>query len=563
MLYEIGDLLEIQGVEFKPRAYRKAAQTIETLGEDVTDIEKRGELEQIPGVGESIAAKIREFIKKGSLQYLNDLRSKSSEGVREMTEIEGIGPKTALTLHDKLGIRSIEELKRAAQEGKIRDIKGFGEKSEEDILESIGAFQQRKGRYLLGFILPIAEGIVEQLRSSEFVKQISVGGSIRRRKETVGDIDILATSSEPEAVMEQFCKLPKVEKVIARGKTKSTVRYPDNLQVDLRVIQEETYGAALQYFTGSKAHNIALRKIALDRGMKLSEYGLVQKKDNSMVAGKTEEEVYRALGLAWIPPELRENRGEIAAAQEHSLPVLVKREDIRGDLHVHTSWSEGNRSIEDMVTEARDAYEYEYIAICDHTKALPIARGMDEERIHEQMKEIEQLNRQMEGITILCGVEANINKEGNLDIASEVRRDLDLVVASIHSGFRQTEKELTERLLHAMHLDYVDVIAHPMGRLLTKRGPLRMDRARVFDAAADTGVFLEINGFPTRLDLPDHDCQEARNHGVEFVISTDSHDITHLRYMELGVATARRGWLEKGQVKNTLPLTEFRKSLDR
>ena len=563
VLYEIGDLLEIKGIDFKPRAYRKAAQSIETLGEDVTAVYERGELEKIPGVGSSIAAKIVEFIEKGRLQYLEDLRKEFSSGVRKMTEIEGIGPKTAVALQSALGIQSIDDLERAAREKKIRGLKGFGEKKEENILENIHAFRGKKDRFLLGFILPTAWEIEGQLHASKQVRQISLAGSIRRWKETVGDVDILVTSSDPGAVMEVFCTLPKVERVIARGETKSTVRFPGNLQVDLRVIEENSYGAALQYFTGSKSHNIALRQIALDKGLKLSEYGLVRKKDESIVASETEEGVYEALGLAWVPPELREDRGEITAAQSGRLPVLVEKDDMRGDLHVHTNWSEGNNTIEEMAVQAKKVHHYEYIAICDHTESLPIARGLDEKEIREQMKEIESLNRKMEDFTLLCGVEANINKDGKLDVRQEVRKDLDLVVAGVHSAFKQTEKELTERLISVMHLDHLHVIAHPMGRILTKRAPLHMDRTKVFDAAAERGVFLEINGFPSRLDLPDHDCQEAQGHGVKFVISTDSHDTNHLRYMVLGVATARRGWLEKKHIMNTLPLVELRKAIDR
>jgi DNA polymerase (family 10) len=558
ILYEIADLLELKGVEWKPRAYRKAAQSVETLGEPIVSIYERGELQEIPGIGESIAEKIREMIEKGKLEYLEDLRSEFPEGVRELENIEGIGPKTALTLHAKLGIQTIDDLEKAARQGKIRELKGFGETVEKNILDGINRYRGTEERYPLGYILPVASRIEEQLRENKAVIRVVVAGSIRRWKETVGDIDILVTSSDPTTVMDLFCSLPEVKKVIARGEKKSTVLVGDNLHVDLRHIDKEQFGAGLMYFTGSKAHNIALRKRALNQGMTLSEYGLVKKEGGEVVAQKEEEEIYGALGLPFIPPELRENRGEIDAAEAGNLPHLLQLGQIRGDLHVHTKWSEGNDTIEELARRARER-GYEYLAICDHARSLGIARGLTEEDLIEQRKEIDTVNDSIEGITVLAGIEANIGSDGHLDMKREVLEDLDLVIAGIHSGFKQSEEKITERVITAIHEEPLHMIVHPTGRVLQKRPPFHIDLQEIFKAASEQDVLLEINAFPTRLDLSDIHARAAKDHGILLGIGTDTHDVTHLRYMELGVATARRGWLEKKDVINTRPLKDLRK----
>jgi len=559
-LYEIADFLEIKGVPFKPRAYRRAAKTIETLLEDIGTIYRRGELKKIPSVGASIASKIEELLETGSLGYLEELREELPEGLRDLMEIEGIGPKTALKLYEKLKISSIDELESAARQGKISRLEGFGAKTEENILRGIELYRSAQERVLLGYILPVAQGIEDRLKSFEGAARISLAGSIRRRRETIGDIDIVAVSEEPLKVMDFFTEMPEVKKVLMKGATRSSVLLSSNLQVDIRVVEKESFGAALQYLTGSKEHNIRLRDLAVDKHWKLSEYGLFDRETDERIAGETEEDIYQALGLSYIEPELRENRGEIDAALEQRLPDLVKYTDMKGDLHVHSNWSEGAHSIGEMA-EAAKSLRYEYIAVCDHTKTLQIAHGMNENNIRERNKEIERLNREKEGITMLSGVEVNIDSNGKLDISNEVLKDLDVVVASVHSGFKQPKEKMTKRILTAMHNDYVDIIGHPTGRIINKRAEYQIDLPKIFEAATELGVILEINAFPDRLDLSDTNLFESRSYGVRFSINSDAHNKDHMRYVELGVATARRGWLEKKDIINTLTLEELKKQL--
>lgn len=561
IFYEIADLLEIKGVQFKPRAYRRAAQTIETLPEDIKIVHERGELQKIPGIGASIASKIQEILETGSLAYLEDLREELPQGLREIMGIEGVGPKTALKLHEKLKINSVDELESAAKQGKIRHLEGFRKKAEENILQGIEMYRSAQERFLLGYTLPVAKEIEKRLKELKAVERISLAGSIRRRKETVGDVDILVTSMEPLAVMDFFTQLSEVKRVLAKGKTKSTVVLTNNLQVDLRVVEEESFGSALQYFTGSKEHNIRLRELALDKNWKLSEYSLLDRRTNEMIAGGDEEGIYKALGLSYIEPELRENRGEIEASSEGKLPHLIEYGEVKGDLHVHTTWSDGSYSIEEMA-EAAKSLGYQYLAICDHSKTLQIAHGLTEEELRKQIKEIEKLNRRMEEFTILCGVEVNIDSHGKLDIKDNVLKDLDIVVASVHSGFKQPEKKMTMRVLTAIHNDHVDVIGHPTGRIINKREPYQIDLSKIFEAASELGVFMEINAFPNRLDLSDLNCFKAKDYGIKISIATDAHHKDHLRYMELGVAIARRGWLEKKDVINTLNLKKLRHLLE-
>ncbi|MCP8311912.1 MAG: DNA polymerase/3'-5' exonuclease PolX [Candidatus Methylarchaceae archaeon HK02M1] len=561
IFYEMADLLEIKGVPFKPRAYRRAAQTIETLPDDIKLIYKKDELQKIPGIGSSLASKIQEIIETGSLASLEELREELPQGLRELIEIEGLGPKSALKLNKKLKISSIDELESAARQGKIRELEGFGKKSEENILLSIEMYRSAQERFLLGYALPIAKEIEKKLNESKVVGRISLAGSIRRRKETVGDLDILATSDEPSKTMNFFTQLSEIKRVLAKGKTKSTVVLTNNLQVDLRVVEEESFGSAFQYFTGSKEHNIRLRELALDKDWKLSEYGLFDKKTNKKIAGEKEKGIYEALGLEYIEPELRENRGEIESALKGKLPYLIEYGDVKGDLHVHTVWTDGSYSIEDMA-EAAKTLGYEYMAICDHSKTLQIAHGLDEEDLRKQIKEIEKLNRRIDGLTLLSGIEVNIDSNGKLDIKDVVLKDLDVVVASVHSGFKQPEKKMTERVLTAMHNDYVNVIGHPTGRIINKREPYQIDLPKIFEAATELGVFMEINAFPNRLDLSDSNCFKSRDYGTKVSIGTDAHHKDHLRYMELGVATARRGWLEKKDVINTLDLRKLKKLLE-
>lgn len=558
VLYEVADLLEIKGVRFKPHAYRRAAQAIETLPEDIADVTREGRLDEVPGVGKGIAGKVREVVETGDLAYLSSLREELPEGVQELTRIEGIGPKKAIALSRELGIRTVDDLEAAAKAGRIRDLPGFGEKTEQNILASIRMSKTARERHLLGYILPIARDIERRLSSLDSVLRVSLAGSIRRKKETIGDVDILAASTRPDEVMEVFATLPGVSRVLARGTTKTSVVLATGVQVDLRVVEDKHFGAALQYFTGSKEHNIALRKLAIARNWRLNEYGLVDLATGRVVAGEDEAGVYRALDLPWIEPELREDRGEIEAARTGTLPGLVEYGSVRGDLHAHTRWSEGSHSIEEMA-EAAQALGYEYIAICDHAETLHIARGLSPERLADQIREIERINREADGeFTVLAGTECNIGMDGRIDLPDSVLADLDVVVASVHSGFKQSEREMTERVVTAMQNDHVDIIGHPTGRILLTREPYRIDLAAVFDAAAALGVLMEINAFPSRLDLSDVNCRQAREHGIRFSLGSDAHSRENLRYMEFGVATARRGWLAAEDIVNTRPLEDLR-----
>jgi DNA polymerase (family 10) len=562
VLYEIGELLTIKGDRFRSRAYNMAAQRVRTLTEDVRRIRERGELEEIPGVGKSIAGVIGEVLDTGQSAQLEDLREELPTGVRDLMELEGVGPKKALRFQQELGIATIDDLEAAIKAGRLRDLKGFGEKTEENLLRSIEEFRTRQGRFLLGAVLPVIEEILSYLSGSDAVLEAEVAGSARRRKETVGDLDILAASLEPEKAVERFVTMPPVTRVLSQGTTKSTVVLEKNLQVDLRVIPPEDYGAALQYFTGSKEHNVELRTIAVKMGYKLSEYGLFDRDTNRVVASRTEEEIYRALGMDLIPPELRENRGEIEAAAEGRLPELVEVGDIRGDLHVHTKWSDGTATIEEIASRCAEL-GLEYFAVCDHSKSLGIARGLNEERLREQGAEIDRLNEGLEGFTVLKGLECDIKADGSLDLPDRALKDLDFLVASVHSGFKATAEEMTERIVAAIHNDYVSCIGHPTGRLIQKRQPYELNLKEVFDAAAAQGVMMEINAFPDRLDLDDVNSRAAMETGLVMSIGTDAHTKGQLDFLPLGVSVARRGWLEAEDVANTLSAKELLKKLER
>ena len=562
ILYEISELYALKGEQYRSRAYMMAAQRIGSLTEDIRKIWQRGELQSIPGVGKSIAAVIEEYLETGQSSKLEELREGLPRGVMELIELDGVGPKKAMRLYEELGINSIEELEKAAKAGKIRRLKGFGPKTEENILRSIEEYRRRQERFLLGAILPVIDEIVAYMKECDAVLRIEPAGSARRRKETVGDLDILVLSTRPEEVVERFVSMPRVTRVISQGTTRSTVIIGANLQVDLRVIPPESYGSALQYFTGSKAHNIKLRTIAVKKGYKLNEYGLFDRETGERIAGETEESVYKALGLEWIEPELREDRGEIEAAMEGRLPRLVKEEEVRGDLHIHTKWSDGTGTIEEMAQKAM-SLGLEYIAICDHSKSMGIARGLDEARLRKQMAEIDRLNEQLEGFTVLKGIEVDIKADGTLDLPDSVLKDLDFVVASIHSGFKADERQMTERMIRAIHNDYVSAIGHPTGRIILRRRPYALNLDKVFEAAAEQGVLMEINAFPNRLDLNDINAKAAKEHGIVMSIGTDAHAPNHMEFLNLGVAVARRGWLEPGDVINTLPVDELLRKLGR
>ncbi len=562
VLYQIGEVLTIKEDRFRSRAFNTAAQRIVSLTEDITKIRDRGELQEIPGVGKGIAAVIEEVLDTGGSKVLEELEASLPPGVREMMRLEGVGPKKAVRLQKALGIASIDDLEKAAKEGRIRGLKGFGEKTEANILEAVEELRSRQDRFLLGAVLPVIEEIRAYMAESDVVIAVEVAGSARRRRDTVGDLDVLVSSLSPEVVSERFVSMPPVARVLSHGSTRSTVVMDGFLQVDLRVVPPGSYGAALQYFTGSKDHNVKLRTIAVRAGYKLNEYGLFDRETDEVVAGEDEEGIYRALGMELMPPELRENRGEIEAAIEGGLPDLVTMDDIKGDFHIHSTWSEGTASIEAM-TEKAMSLGLEYMAICDHTKSLYIANGLDENRLREQMKEIDRINEGLDGFTILRGTECDILSDGRMDLTDSLLGDLDFVVGSVHRAFRQDIDTMTDRILKAIHNENVDCIGHPTGRLIQKRRAYEVNLERVFDAAAEQGVMMEINAYPERLDLDDVNCRAAMERGITVVIGTDSHAPNQMEFMSLGVSVARRGWLEAENVANTFSLDELRKLLDR
>ena len=558
---EIAIFLEMQGVEFKPRAYEKVAYSLEALEEPVAEIYKQGgvkALRGIPGVGEAIAEKIEEIIQTGRLQYYEELKKETPVEVNELTAVEGVGPKLIKLLYAKLKVKNLADLERVARAGKIRDLPHCGEKLEQKILRGIEFCKQRTGRFCLGAVLPLILEIEQRLRELPEVLEVIVAGSIRRRKETVGDADILAISRQPEKIMDFFVSMPEVMHVHGKGRTKTMIKLKNGMDVDLRVVEKESFGAALNYFTGSKDHNVALRRIAQDKKLKLNEYGLFR--GNKRIAGKTEEDLYEALGLAYVAPELRENQGEIEAARDGKLPNLIGYGDLRGDLQIQTTWTDGGNSIEEMASEAK-RLGLEYIAITDHTKSLAMTGGSDEKKLRKQMAEIDKINRSLKGITILKGAEVNINKDGTLDIKDEVLAKLDVVGIAVHSHFNLPRREMTGRIIKAMRNRHADILFHPTGRVIQKREPYDVDMDAIIRTARETGTILEIDAYPERLDLKDEYIRRAVQAGVKLVIDSDAHGISHIRFLEFGVAQARRGWAEKKDIINTRPLKEFLRCL--
>ncbi|UCH33630.1 MAG: DNA polymerase/3'-5' exonuclease PolX [Armatimonadota bacterium] len=563
VLEEIADLLEIKGESpFKVRAYQRAAQAIEGLSEQLSDMRGKTPFTDIPGIGASIARKIEELLDTGTCAFHQELLAEFPASLTALLGIPEIGPRKAQILHDQLGITSVDELEEAARAGRLRDLKGFGAKTEANILRGIERLRVHKARLPLAEAHPLAMEVVESLVLAAPVERIEPAGSIRRMRDTIGDIDILVTSSEPEEVMSAFVSLPVVHQVVARGGTKSSVVSASDAQIDVRVVEPESFGAALQYFTGSKEHNVRLRESAVRRGLRLSEYGVFEVKTDRRVAGATEEEVYAALDLPLIPPELREDRGEIAAAQRGELPQLVTVEDIKGDLHVHTKRTDGHHTIEEMAEAAKGA-GYKYIAICDHSKSVGMAGGLFDDALLEHVEEIRAASKRIRGLTILAGTECDIRRDGSLDYPDDVLAQLDFVIAAVHSGFKMDADSMTSRIIDAMKNPYVDALAHPTGRIIGRRDPYEVDVERLLAAAAELGVAMEINAYPDRLDLRDIHARRAKELGVKIIINTDAHDCDHLRLITYGVATARRGWLEPEDVLNTLPLAALRKQLRR
>ncbi|MEN6373031.1 MAG: DNA polymerase/3'-5' exonuclease PolX [Armatimonadota bacterium] len=563
MLNDIADMLEMKGESaFRVRAYREAARRLESLEEDITVLAVQGRLTDIQGIGESIAGKITEYVTTGRSTYRDQLAKTLPVGLSEILAIPGVGAKKAKIFYDNLGISTVDELEEAAKAHKLRELPNIREKTEQNVLEGIRRLKQQTGRLLLGVALPAAEEIIRQLRSESSVERIDVGGSIRRMQETIGDIDILVSSSTPKEAIEAFTNLPAAKSVIAKGKTKASVLTHQDLQIDLRVVSPDDWGAALQYFTGSKDHNIRLRSIAESRGLKISEYGIFRVDTGEKLAGREECEIYETLGMACMPPELRTATGEIEAAMEGRLPELIELSDIRGDLHAHTNWSDGANPIEAMA-EAAMALGYEYLAISDHSVSMGFIHGLSTDRVREQRRIIDELNGTYDGFRLLQGIEVNIRGDGRLDYDDDVLARFDVVTASIHSGLGQPMEVITARLLSAIRNPHVDIIGHPTGRLIGRRDPSDFDRDTVFKAAAETGTALEINSQPDRLDLKDIDVRHAKNLGADLAINSDAHTTTQLEGIRYGVATARRGWVEKGRVLNTLPLDALLDRLSR
>lgn len=560
---ELADLLEIQGANpFRVRAYRNAARTLTDLHESVAQIaaDPDRSLTDLAGIGKDLADKISTILATQALPQLDELRAQIPAGVVEMLRISGLGPKKAFVLFKELGLQTLEELRQAAEAGSVAKLKGFGKKTEQMILEGLGHVQHAEVRVYLADAKPEADAIVAALIDLDGVKNVTAAGSLRRRKETVGDLDVLATAIDSSVVMDALATHPLVEKVLSRGDTKQRVRLRSGLELDLRVVPEESYGAALVYFTGSKDHNIVLRRRAQERGLKVNEYAVTR--GDAAVAGRTEEDVYAAVDLPWIPPELREDRGEIELAEKGKLPTLVELDDIRGDLHMHTTATDGKASILEMA-EAAKARGLTYVAITDHSKRVSMARGLDATRLRKHWNEIEKVRGQISGIEILRGVECDILEDGTMDLPDDVLGEADWVIAVLHYGLKQPQSQIHLRLLNAIRSPYVSIIGHPTARIVGKRPPVAVKMDEILKAAADHGVMMEINADPHRLDLDDLHAAAAKRLKIPIVISTDAHSETGLDNMQYGIYQARRAGLEAKDVANTRKWSDFRKLLKR
>jgi len=557
ILYQMAELLELHTENrFKIIAYSRAARAIESLTEDIEQVCREGRLEGIPGVGKAIAEKIKEYLRTGRIQSHQDLLADTPQGLAELLQISGLGPKTVFMLHEKLNITNLDELEKAAREHRIRRLPRMGVVREKNILKSIERYRKRSNRILYSTAESIVDEILTYLGGIEGLEHATAAGSYRRRRETVGDIDILATAARPEEIVAAFVKMPLVEEVLAKGPTKASVIMNDTIQVDLRIVEHRSYGTVLQYFTGSKEHNVSMRQLALDRGYSLSEYSLTRLANGQDLFFDQEEEVYQALGLQYIPPELREDRGEIEAALGGRLPRLVEAKDIRGDLHVHSIWSDGRASIIELAQAAR-SLGYEYIALSDHSPSVGIAGGIGREKMEEKIEAVAEANDSLEGITVLMGAEVDIKADGSLDYPDDLLERMDVVVASVHMAQQQKERTITGRLISAIENQNVDIIGHPTGRIINQREPSDMDFHAVLEAAAKTGTALEINAHPSRLDLNDVNARAAKEMGVQMSINSDAHDAGQLLNMKYGINVARRAWLEKKDLINAMDLKDL------
>ena len=559
ILNNIADMLEIQNVPFKPRAYRNAARSIASLSEDIDEIYKRGELENIPGVGEHIAKKIEEIIKTGKLKYYEKLKKEVKIDLESLKGIPSLGPKKIKVLYEKLRIKSLSDLEKAARQQKLRKLSGFGEETEKNILQGIELIKNRPKRFLYSEVSPIVNDILQKLGSLKFVDRLEIAGSFRRGKETIGDLDFLAVSKQPEKVMRAFTSLPDIKKILASGTTKSSILLSSNIQVDLRVVQEKEYGSALLYFIGNKEHNVELRKLALSKGYTLSEYGLFKVKGKSWVAGRTEREVYDKLKISYIPPELRENMGEIKAAQAKSLPQLVESKEIKGMFHNHTNWSDGSSSMAEMVKKAEEL-KLKFISFNDHFGPIGITNPLNEKRLEAYLKEIEKARKKTK-LRIFSGIEIDILKDGTLPLSAKKLKRVDVVIASVHTSQKMPEPEMTKRVCSALENYPINILGHPTGRLLQEREPLAMNMEKVFQVAKARNVFLEINASPERMDLPFNLIKAAIKAGCKLALSSDAHTPGQLDYFGYAIMNARRGWAEKKDILNCWDLEKIEKAL--
>ncbi len=558
----LADLLEIEDANpFRIRAYRNAALTIRQYSRSMQSLVDEGKkLTDLPGIGEDLAEKIKTILKTGKLPLLEEVRARTPAALSDLMTIEGLGPKRVKTLYKELKIRSLDDLKRKAKDGKIHELEGFGEKTETNILEHIARYSGKEKRMKLSAAEEVAESICDYLKAIEGIKDLTIAGSFRRRKETVGDLDILVTAKNDSPVMRQFTEYDEVDEVVSHGKTRSSVVLRSGLHVDLRVLPQVSYGAALQYFTGSREHNIEVRRLAVKKGYKINEYGVF--KGDKRIAGKTEKEVYGKVGLPYIEPELRENRGEIEAGLKNKLPELIELKDIRGDLHCHTRETDGHNTLEAMLKAAHER-GYEYFSVNDHSKHVTVAKGMDEKRLRKQLEEIDALNEKLQDITILKSIEVDILEDGTLDLPDRVLNELDFTVCAVHYKFNLSRKKQTERIIRAMDNPLFTILAHPSGRLISEREAYEIDMERIIREAKARGIHLEVNAQPARLDLNDVYCKAAKEMGLKFSIATDTHSTAGFSNMRFGIYQARRGWLEASDVINTRKLAELRKILKR
>jgi DNA polymerase (family X) len=559
---KFADLLDIEGAnEFRVRAYRNAARTVSGLSANISDMVKSGQdLTELPGIGKDLAGKIKEIVDTGTLSQLQETRKKTPQELNKLLKIEGLGPKRVKKLNRKLGITSLEQLKKAAQNGKIQELEGLGKKTEQSILQSIEQNQGQEERIKLLEAEQQAASLAAYLKKSKGIKELTIAGSYRRRKETVGDLDILVTCEKDSTVMQRFVEYEDVSKIISRGKSRSTIVLRSGLHVDLCLLAQVSYGAALHYFTGSKSHNIAIRKIGQEKGYKINEYGVF--KGRKRIAGKTEKEVYGAVDLPYIEPELREDRGEIQAARNNQLPSLIELNSIQGDLHCHTRESDGHNSLEEMAKAAREK-GYAYLAITEHSQKVAMAKGLNRERLAAQIDKIDQLNADLEDFTLLKGIEVDILEDGALDLPDDILKKLDIVVCSIHYNQNLSRKKQTRRIIRAMDNPCCNILGHPTGRLINKREPYEVDMEEIMRAASERGCHLELNAHPDRLDLSDRFCKMAKEMHVKLAVSTDAHGISDLDFMRFGIGQARRGWLEAQDVINTYSLEKLKKHLKR